>query len=391
MRGLYFDCFSGASGDMILGALLDAGADESAVRTALDALQLKSWNLTIEPTSRGSLRATKATVAADDDTDRDYQAVVALIERCSLEGRVANLALATFKTLGEAEARVHSLPIDRVHLHEVGSLDAIIDVVGACAAFVSLGVERTLCSPLVTGRGLATTAHGTIPVPAPAVTEILAARGAPVVGGGEGELLTPTGAALLATLVDEFAELPALQLETVGYGAGSAEREVPNVLRALVGELAGTAGDLLLIETNIDDMSPELLPHVVDKTLAAGAVDAWLTPIVMKKGRPAHTLSVLTSDAKRESVLEVIFAETTTLGVRSTRVGREVLEREWVTTEVGGQPVRVKLGRRHGRLTTVAPEYEDAAHAAATTGMPLKDIYARATESARATGASKRR
>ena len=391
MRALYFDCFSGASGDMILGALLDAGADEAAVRAALDELQLEGWELRVEETQRASLRATKATVVTSETEERNYPAIVDLIQSRPLEDRVANLALATFKVLVEAEARVHSIPIEQVHLHEVGSLDAIIDVVGSCAAFVSLGVERTFCSPVAMGRGFAETTHGTIPVPPPAVVEILTARGAPVAGGGERELLTPTGAALLATLVDEFVEFPVLQLETAGYGAGSAERDLPNVLRALVGELSRASDDLLLLETNLDDMSPELLPYIVERALACGAVDAWLTPIVMKKGRPAHTLSVLTSEAGRDKVLEVIFSETTTLGVRFTRLGREVLERDWVTAEVAGQPVRVKVGRRHGRVTTVAPEYEDAARVAAATGMPLKEVYARATELARATEASKKR
>lgn len=392
MRALYFDCFSGASGDMILGALLDAGADEAAVRAALDGLQLEAWELRVEETKRASLRATKVTVdVAASPAERNYPDIVELIEGSPLEDRVKNLALTTFRVLAEAEARVHAVPVERVHLHEVGSLDAIIDVVASCAAFVSLGVERTFCSAVAMGHGFAATTHGTIPVPPPAVVEILVARGAPVAGGGERELLTPTGAALLATLVDEFADFPVLRLETVGYGAGSAEREVPNVLRALVGELAAAPEDLLLIETNLDDMSPELLPHVLERALAAGAADAWLTPIVMKKGRPAHMLSALTTDASRDDVLEVIFTETTTLGVRFTRVGREVLEREWVTTEVAGQPVRVKVARRQGRSTTIAPEYEDAARAAAATGMTLKEVYARATELARATEASKKR
>ena len=386
MKALYFDCVSGASGDMILGALIDAGADVNRIRSELSSLRIGGWDLDVHEVTRGSLRATRCdVVVADDDTERSYSDVLDLLSEGSLSARVEEKARRAFDILARAEARVHGVPLDQVHFHEVGARDAIVDVVGSAAALESLALDEVITSSIPTGRGFVDSAGGTLPIPAPAVTEIL--RGATLFERGEAELVTPTGAALLAAFTDRFDAMPPLELEATGYGAGShdAGRE-PNVLRVLVGRVveAGlTPSPAILIETNIDDMSPELLPYVIDSLLAAGAQDAWLTSIVMKKGRPAFTLSVLVGKAEIDRVLDVVYRETTTLGVRVREVAKDELAREWIEVSVSSQPVRVKIGRRAGEIVTLAPEHDDAARAARATGLALKEVYAEATRLAR--------
>lgn len=387
MKVLYFDCFSGASGDMVLGALIDVGVPEAVIRSSLDALEVDGWNLEIRRTTRGGLRATKANVSVGETgVARSYDDIVTLIRASSLTPQVMELSLEVFEVLARAEAKVHGVDVGRAHFHEVGALDAIIDVVGSCAALAHLGPELVVSSAIATGTGIINSAHGPLPLPAPAVAEMLATRGAAVVGRGSRELVTPTGAALLATWSHSFGEIPPLQVEGIGYGAGAAEDDVPNVLRVFVGELATdleSRSSVLLVETNVDDMSPELLPHVVERLIEEGAQDAWLTPIVMKKGRPAHIISALVDPARRDTLVEVIFAETTTLGVRTTTVTKEALRRAWTSVDVEGHPVRLKIGRRRGDTVTMAPEYEDAAAVARATGLPLKEVYARALDAAR--------
>ncbi len=387
MTALYFDCFSGASGDMVLGALLDGGVPEDVVHASLDALGIDGWSLEVTGTTRGGLRATKATVSVTDtDAERTYADIVALLRASSLSTAVQELSLKVFEVLARAEARVHRMEVEDVHFHEAGSLDAIIDVVGSCAALAHLGPQVVVTSAIATGSGLIDTAHGRLPLPAPAVAEILAARGAPLVARGQRELITPTGAALLAAWSDDFGGLPPMRIERIGYGAGAADDEVPNVLRVFVGELesssdTGSVG--LLIETNVDDMSPELLPHVVERLIEAGAQDAWVTPIVMKKGRPAHTISVLVDPSLKGAALDVLWQETTTLGVRVTSVDKEALRRDWITVELHGHPLRIKVGMWEGDVVTMAPEYEEAVVVARATGLPLKEVYARALDEAR--------
>ena len=244
-----------------------------------------------------------------------------------------------------------------------------------------------MVSPIATGTGIVLTEHGEFPLPAPAVTEILSKRGATLFGRGSDELITPTGAAILATAADEFGILPPMTVESIGYGAGDADREWPNVVRVMVGEAtldsARESSPELIVEANIDDMSPELLPHAVTRLLAGGAQDAWVTPIVMKKGRPAFTLSALCSVEDEARIVDVFFKETTTLGLRTSKIDKRVLEREWVETRVEGRNVRVKVGRSNGLVTTVAPEHDDALGVATDLGIPLREIYARATEEAR--------
>jgi pyridinium-3,5-bisthiocarboxylic acid mononucleotide nickel chelatase len=389
MTTLYFDCFSGASGDMVLGALLDAGAPEEVVRSALDSLGLEGWHLDISDVTKGGLRATKATVSTvETGVERSYRDIVALLRSSGLTTKVADLCLGVFEILAAAEARVHRVDVDEVHFHEVGSLDAIIDVVGSCAALAHLDPHRVTVSALTTGTGLVTSAHGPLPLPAPAVAEIMAARKAPVMVRGSRELITPTGAALLAAWADGFGPLEPMRVEAIGYGAGDwdLDGDVPNVLRVFVGRevhAADAGRDALLIETNVDDMNPELLPHVIERLIEEGAQDAWLTPIIMKKGRPAHTISVLVEPERRDAMLDVIFSETTTLGLRTSTIGKVALDRTWIDVEVEGHPVRVKVGHEARGGATLAPEYEDAVAAARATGLPLREVYVRSVDAAR--------
>jgi pyridinium-3,5-bisthiocarboxylic acid mononucleotide nickel chelatase len=392
MKALYFDCISGASGDMILGALIDAGADVDRVRDELSTLRIGGWELEVHEVTRGSIRATRCeVVVTNDDNERSYSDVLDLLSEGDLSVQVEERVRRAFDILARAEARVHGVPLEQVHFHEVGARDAIVDIVGSAAALESLAPDEVITSAIPTGRGFVDSAGGTLPVPAPAVTEIL--RGATLYERGDTELVTPTGAALLAAFTDRFDSMPPLELEATGYGAGGhdAGRE-PNVLRVLVGrvvEVGLAPSTAILIETNIDDMSPELLPYVIDSLLAAGAQDAWLTSIVMKKGRPAFTLSVLVGKAEMDRVVDVVYRETTTLGVRVREVAKDELTREWIEVSVSGQAVRVKVGRRGGEIVTLAPEHDDAASAARATGLALKEVYAEATRLARSFAAAR--
>ena len=385
MRICYFDCFNGAAGDMLLAALLDAGAPHAEVRRAVGALRLESVSLVVGETSRRGLRAARVEVRAREElTNRSLSDIERLLDGSELDDRVRELSRATFRELAEAESRVHAVSIDEVHFHEVGALDAIVDVVGTCAAVAALGVERVAAGPVALGTGTTSTDHGSIPLPAPAVTELLAARGALVVDGGEGETLTPTGAALLSTLVDEFGGIPSMRLSAIGYGAGARDTEVPNVVRVLIGEATDTSRTALIVEANIDDTTPELVAYAAERLIESGASDVWTTPITMKKGRSAVTLSALIDSGQREQILDVLFEETSTLGVRTRPVEKEELDRAVVTVQVHGRPVRVKLGLRRGEVVNLAPEHDDARAAAEATGVPLKEIYALALERARA-------
>ncbi|MDQ3914575.1 MAG: nickel pincer cofactor biosynthesis protein LarC [Actinomycetota bacterium] len=382
MRTLYLDCFSGAAGDMILGALLDAGAVEADVRTAVGALGLEGCELRIGTVTRGSLRATKVDVVVTAQQERRGPAEIAsLLHSAPLKNDVRDLAAKTFDLLADAEAKVHGIPREQVHFHEVGAIDALVDVVGCAAALASLSPERVVVSPVTTGRGIVETEHGPLPVPAPAVVELL--KGVPLEERGDGELVTPTGAALLRAAADEFGPMPPMTVTAAGYGAGTRDTPVPNVVRVLVGESSAEAQQRLVqVEANVDDTSPELLPHALESLLAAGAADAWITPVLMKKGRPGFVLSALAGAADAERVVDVFLRETTTFGVRMHEVARELVERSWVEVEVEGQTLRVKVGTRGGSVVSAAPEYEDALRVAKTTGMPLKQVYERALRAA---------
>ncbi|HEU4480657.1 MAG TPA: nickel pincer cofactor biosynthesis protein LarC, partial [Actinomycetota bacterium] len=305
---------------------------------------------------------------------RSYRDIVELVRGADLDEMVREPALQIFATLAEAEAAIHGVAVDVVHLHEVGSVDAIVDIVASCAALSSLAPELVITSAITTGRGITHSLHGPIPVPAPAVTAIL--EGATFVERGEDELITPTGAAILKTITDRFASLPSMRLEATGYGAGTRDTSIPNVLRVLLGEVEElTSGKHSVIEANVDDMSPELISHVIGRLLETGAQDAWVTPIVMKKGRPAFTVSALVEEDLLQKVLDAVYRETTTFGARVRPVDKYELERSWTTVAVEGYEVRMKIASRGDEVFTVSPEFDDALKVASITGLPLKEVY----------------
>ena len=383
MRILYLDCSAGIAGDMLLGALVDAGASTEYIRDQLERIDMHGWDLTFEEIERGGLRSLKAKVNVDEELGRTNEQVKNLVESAGLDAPVAGGALEIFALMAEAEARVHGTDIADTHFHEVGTTDALVDVVGCIAALESLDIDRVVASRVAVGSGRAKSAHGLLPIPAPATIDILARANAPILSGGDGELATPTGAALVATLADDFKGLPEMTPLAIGSGAGSRERDVPNIVRAIVGHEEGDPDEQrVVVEANIDDMVPELFPHVIERLLEEGADDAWVTPIVMKKGRPAFTLSALVTSAGEPAIARVFFTETTTLGLRTRPVDKRSLARDWVLVQVEGSPVQVKIGHFEGKVTSVAPEYDDAVAAARSSGIPLKDVYRIAVEAA---------
>jgi pyridinium-3,5-bisthiocarboxylic acid mononucleotide nickel chelatase len=390
----WLDCSSGCSGDMLLGALLDVGVPLQVVRDALAAAAPEPVEVSVEQVRRGGFAAARARVQVPESTTRrDWANVRGLLERASLAPPVRERALSTFARLARAEGAVHGRPAERVHFHEVGALDAIADVVGVCAALDHLLLRWLAASPVALGGGRVRAEHGTLSVPAPAVVELL--RGVPTHGGPvDVELCTPTGAALLVEWVDAWGPQPAMATAAVGTGAGARDLEGHgNVLRLLTGATVpqhappgGAHGDTapVLVECNVDDLDPRLWPGVLAALLDAGASDAWLTPILMKKGRPAHTLSVLVSADRAEEVRRVVFTETTTIGVRQSAVAKHALQRREETVDVAGHTVRVKLGVHNGHVVNAQPEYDDVAAVAAATGEPVKSVLARAVAQARA-------
>ncbi|HEU4488449.1 MAG TPA: nickel pincer cofactor biosynthesis protein LarC [Actinomycetota bacterium] len=385
MSTLFFDCFSGAAGDMILGALLDAGAPEAQIREMLGGLEVGDWRLEVSTVDKGGFRATRARFSIPEhDLGRNFYEVEAIVAGAALSEDVKTPALRAFTLLADAEATVHGTSRAQAHFHEVGTTDAILDVVAAFAALRLLAPERTVTSAIATGvGGLAETSHGRIPVPAPAVAQLFATHGVPVFQRGSTELITPTGAAILVAASESFGDMPEMTLERVGYGAGSKDLDHPNVVRAMLGQEIRDGGpDATLIEANLDDISPELIPYLIERLLAGGALDAWVTPVLMKKGRPAFVLSALASPAGAAAAIELVFQESTTLGLRTSTVSRHVLERDWTEVDVAGVPVRVKRGWHRGRIVTAAPEYDDARRAAEETGLPLKEVFARVLEAA---------
>ena len=383
MNVAYFDCFSGAGGDMIVASLVDAGADADVLRERLSSLNVGGYSLTIEKISKQGFAATRFHVELDQKPQphRRLQDIREIIEGSTLSAGVRERSVRVFERLAEAEAAVHGTPIDQVHFHEVGAVDAIVDVVGAAVALELLGVDRVFCSPIPVGSGTVTCAHGTLPVPAPATAELL--KGVPIAACDEvGELTTPTAAAVLTTLASTFGPVPQLQIQSVGYGAGSREGQTrPNLLRVIVGE-AVAEGDVDLItvlETNIDDATPEAIGHCLERLFTEGALDAYTVPIQMKKSRPGVLLTVLCAPEKARAMERIIFAETTTFGVRRHEVQRTKLprRRETVVTPFG--EIRMKVGERDG-VITVSPEYEDCRAAAEKHGVALRQVMAAATE-----------
>ncbi len=378
MRTLYFDCFAGASGDMILGAAVGAGVDANALREQLSLLNIEGFSLDFETVDKSGLSATLARVhTVHEHKHRHLSDIEKIISNSHLAPGVKQRAIAVFTRLAEAEAHVHNEPVERVHFHEVGALDAIVDVVGAAICFELLNIERFVCSPLHVGSGTVDMSHGRFPVPPPAVAELL--KGVPYYSTDiKGELVTPTGAAIITTVCSEYGPMPLMKAEQTGYGAGAREYEkFPNALRMIVGETATTRNleeQLLMIETNIDDASPQIIGHVMDRAFALGARDCYFTPVQMKKNRPGVLLSVLCDRDLKESIMEMLFNETTTLGVRSYEVARRALERRMVTVQTAYGPIDVKVGNLNGRVVNAMPEFDQCREAASRAGVALKEV-----------------
>ncbi len=387
MRALYFDCGCGVSGDMVVGALIDAGASFDAIRAGLDSLGVPGFTVSADRINKRGIMATQFRVHVAHEAQhphRNLREILDIIERGQLPANVKANAAETFRRIAECEARIHGAEIEKVHFHEVGAVDSIADIVGAHHALHLLGVERVTASPLNLGSGTVETAHGVMPVPAPATVMLL--KGIPCYGSEvRAELVTPTGAALIAQCAGAYGTMPEMRVEAIGCGSGT--RDLPdraNVLRAIVGELAEVPGDgaslgpleaITVIEVNIDDMNPELLPPLIADLLAKGARDAFLTPLIGKKGRPAHLITVLCDEAKAADLVSVLFAGSTTLGVRMRHERRVCLAREWKRVETPWGAVRIKIGRFRGRVTCASPEFEDCRRAAEQHGVSVLAVY----------------
>jgi uncharacterized protein (TIGR00299 family) protein len=380
MNLAYFDCFSGISGDMTLGALVDAGCDVARLRSELQALQVPGWELSAEKVWKNGMAATCAKVKTEEQrAHRSLTEVLEILRRSDLAPRVRDRARAVFQKLGEAEARVHDVPLEKIHFHEVGAVDAIVDIVGVCIGFDTLGIDKFACSPLNVGGGTTKMAHGVLPVPAPATANLL--QGKPTYSNGvQRELVTPTGAAIVATLCDTFGPQPPMTVSAIGYGAGTADLEgQPNVLRIMIGEstekaVPGYDEEISVIEANLDDMNPQIYGYFLERALAAGALDVYTTPVQMKKNRPGTLLTVLCKPQDTNALTSLIFAETTTFGVRTTNAQRRILPREHVSVSTTFGDVRIKLSRVNGRILHVSPEFEDCRKLAVEKNVPLQQV-----------------
>jgi pyridinium-3,5-bisthiocarboxylic acid mononucleotide nickel chelatase len=398
VKVLYFDCFSGISGDMTLGALLDAGLPLDALKQAFGSLALPGVHVHADRVLRAGVSATKFTVHAHDhghdhhhhdhghhhDHDHDHGAhrslpeIFALIDRSALSPVGRDRAKAMFQRLAEAEAAIHQMPVEQVHLHEVGALDSILDVVGTVFALDWVGADRVVCSPLNVGGGMVQSAHGLFPVPAPATVKLLG--DAPVYAGTvQKELVTPTGALIATTYASAFGPIPAMSVEQVGYGAGERDNpQTPNVLRVLIGRAAdqSSAERVTVVECEIDDMNPQLFGVAMERLYAAGALEVFYTPVQMKKNRPGTLLTVVVAPDKRAAITDVVFRETTTIGLRYHDVDRECLAREMVTVSTPLGAVRFKVSSRNGHVVTATPEFEDCATLAAANNLAVREVQA---------------
>ncbi|MBM3774038.1 MAG: nickel pincer cofactor biosynthesis protein LarC [Acidobacteria bacterium] len=372
----YLDAFSGISGDMLVGALADAGAAPEALAAALASLETGA-SISFEKVTRRGIAATKFVVShPGGHSHRHLSAILRMIDRAALADRVKQSASSVFRRLGAVEAEIHSVPVEKVHFHEVGAVDSILDIVGACLAFELLGIERIVSSPVNLGSGTVDTEHGTLPAPAPATAALLTGR--PVYSSGPAfELTTPTGAALCSTLAADFGDLPPMAVSRIGYGAGARDfAEQANVLRVLIGQTTGAAEatSVSVLEANIDDSSPQVLAYTMERLLEAGALDVTLQPLEMKKGRPGSLLRVIARPEDREALVSMVFAETSTLGLRIYAAERRVQARRWVEVETPQGKVRMKVSA----AGAYAPEYEDCRRLALASGVALKQIIAEA-------------
>lgn len=386
---LYLDCTAGAAGDMILAALIDAGAEVEAVKKQISQIDIPVQVSTTE-VRRAGLRALQLVIEAPPFSPiGSYEAAVRLVRDADLDPEVEARALGVLRRLAEAEARVHGEKKTDVAFHEIDATDTIVDAVGVAAAMAWLEIDTVVVSAVATGAGTVDTEHGALPLPAPAVLELL--RGAPVYQRPiEAELITPTGAAILIEWASRFGDMPPMVVSRTGYGAGSRDLAIPNVVRATVGEPVESSieqTDALVVEANIDDMNPEFYEFVAERLFEAGVSDVWIVPAIGKYGRPVSVLSVLTPSTLQAAVREIILAETSTLGLRTTPVSKWMLDRNWIEVRVEGQTIRVKVARRDTEIVNIAPEYADCAEAARSTGRPLKQIFQQAiNEASRALG-----
>ena len=380
----YFDCFSGCSGDMVLGALIDAGLALEILEKGLSSLAVRGYNLSAEKVKRSTITATKFTVIMDEtesQPERSLKDILILIGASELPQKAKDTASTIFQRLGEAESEIHGVPLEKVRFHEVGAVDSIIDIVGVAFGLDALEVERFYSSPLPLGSGSVSTAHGILPVPAPATLGLMAMSNAPIAGfpaqSHQGELVTPTGAAIVTTLATTFSR-PGMTMEKVGYGAGSRDIEAwPNVMRIWIGEEIEDVGseDLVLLETNIDDMSPEIYGYLMEKLFTMQAVDVWFTPVQMKKNRPAVMLSVLAPGHAESDLTQTIMQETSTLGIRVSPVFRHIAEREVIEFDSTIGHTKVKVKRFMGNILSIHPEYEECRRIALERNIPLQEVY----------------
>ena len=372
---------------MTLGALVDAGCSLDRLRSELGKLGVPGWTISTEKVWKNGLAATVVRVATEEQSKhRSLSAILQLVDKSRLAEPVKSKTAAIFRSLGEAEAAVHDVPLEKIHFHEVGALDAIVDIVGASIGFAALGIEKFACSALNVGGGTARMAHGVLPVPAPATAKLL--EGKPTYSNGvQRELVTPTGAAIVATLCESFGPQPLMTVSAIGYGAGTADLEgQPNVLRIMVGEaaekvMAGFDEEISVIEANLDDMNPQIYGYFLEKALAAGALDVYTTPVQMKKSRPGTLLTLLCKPPDADPLMALLFRETTTLGARTYRAQRRTLPRETVNVHTQYGDVHIKLSRINGSIRHVAPEYEDCRKLAAEKNVPLQQVISAALRS----------
>jgi uncharacterized protein (TIGR00299 family) protein len=378
MRTAYFDCFSGASGDMILGSLIDAGLNPRRLREVLKLLRIPSVYLRVRKVLKRGISGTQVTVEGRNEkrSHRNLKEVLQIIRRSRVETEVKEKSEEIFNRIASVEEKIHQIPMEEVHFHELGGLDSIVDIVGSVWGIQALGIEKIHVSKVNVGAGFVKCEHGILPVPAPATVSLM--EGKPIYSSGvERELLTPTGAAILATLGSEFGSMPHINVERVGYGAGRDDLPHPNLLRLLVGTSGSVSRKetVAVIETNIDDMNPQFYDYVMEKLLAMEVLEVFITPVLMKKNRPGHLLTVICPPGKLPSVAKFLFEETTTLGLRWHEEEREKTDREIQPLRTKYGRIRFKLARWEGRVVNLSPEYDDCKRLALGRGVPLKDVF----------------
>ncbi len=378
MKIVYFDCFSGISGDMVLGALVDAGLNIDDLKSELRKLNLTGYHITSTKTKRNGISATKVSIKVEvSDKVRHLKDIVTIINQSTLSPWVKEKSLLIFNKLAHVEATIHASDINSVHFHEVGAMDAIIDIIGAMIGLEKLGIKKVYASKIHVGSGFIECQHGTIPAPAPATCGLL--KNLPIYSNGiSSELVTPTGAAIISSIAEQFGNLPEMITHAIGYGAGSKTLNIPNLLRIFIGELDSTefeTEEVYQVETNIDDMNPEFYDHVISSLFEMGCQDVFLIPIQMKKNRPAAMLNVLVQPDKLKSAMDTIFTETSTLGLRIHKVQKKMLKREYTKIETEYGEVTIKIGRMANKITTLAPEYDECQNIALKHKLPIRSIY----------------